>query len=35
MLLISFDIILKKEDANVQVKLTYFYFLEKGRKFGA
>ena len=32
LLSISYDNILKKKDANAQVKLTFFYFLEKDRK---
>ena len=32
LLLISDNNISKKKDANVHVKLTYFYFLEKDRK---
>ena len=35
LLLINYDNILKKKDANVQIKLTSFYILEKDRKFGA
>ena len=35
LLLFSYDYILKKKDANEQVKFTSFYFLEKDRKFGA
>ena len=32
LLLISYDKILKKKDANVQVNLTSFYFLEEDRE---
>ena len=34
LLLVSYNNILKKKDANVQVKLKFFYFLEKDRKSG-